>query len=69
MFGMSPDLQREWAWVVVEMLVHQREIDNELDELLQRWEAGECSPALAAAIEDLSDAATALDWGRGDHAY
>ena len=63
---MSRDLQWEWPWVIAELLAHQRTIDVELDGLLERWDAGECSNDLAQQIADLSDASEALAWARGD---
>jgi hypothetical protein len=63
---MSHDTQWEWPWAICELLAHQRALEAEMDELLERWEAGETSPTLATRIADLSDAVEALAWGRGD---
>jgi hypothetical protein len=63
---MARDVQWEWAWAIAELLAHQRAIDEELDELLARWDAGEYTVEVAEQIADLSDASDALAWARGD---
>jgi hypothetical protein len=63
---MGRDVQWEWAWVIAELLAHQQAIDEDLDALLTRWDAGEYTIDVAERIAELSDASDALAWARGD---